>query len=337
MATHLEIHVREIPKGTLTREHFSEQQVETPAPGPGEVLVRTLWLSIDAANRAWMQGATYREAVTAGNFMHGYALGEVAAVGDGAAGHQVGDYVMGELGWREFAVMRADRLIPVGEARPLSHHLSVLGIAGQTAYMGLYSQGQPKGDGQVMVVSAAAGSVGYIAGQIGKIRGCRVVGIAGGAEKCDWLTGEMGFDAAVDYKAGNLYKDLAAACPEGIDLYFDNVGGPTLETVLFQMRNFGHITCCGAVSQYDTDSPVGVRGIPGLLVVKRLTMRGFVYMDHAAELHDRSIADLGSWIASGQLQVVEDVVEGLSSAPDGLIGLLAGNNRGKRLVRVGSE
>lgn len=334
MSKHLEIHMQEIPGDKLEEKHFTAVPVETAEPADGEVLVRNILLSIDAANRAWMQGATYREAVTAGNFMHGYAVGEVVASGD--ANHKPGDIVMGELGWREMALMQGKKLIPAPDHRPLSHLLSVLGIAGQTAYLGLFAQNQPKGDGQVLVVSAAAGSVGYVVGQIGKLKGCRVVGIAGGSDKCNWLTEELGFDAAVDYKAGNLYKDLAVACPNGIDLYFDNVGGATLESVLFQMNDFGHIICCGAVSQYDTANPVGPRGIPGLLVIKRLRMQGFIYMDHF-EMQDQALKDLNAWIGDGSLQVIEDIYDGLDLAPSALIGLLDGNNRGKRMVRVGAD
>jgi NADPH-dependent curcumin reductase CurA len=216
---------------------------------------------------------------------------------------------------------------------PMTHLLSVYGIAGLTAYFGLLDVGKPKA-GETVVVSAAAGSVGSIVGQIAKIKGCRVIGIAGGKDKCDWLTGELGFDAAVDYKDGAVFKALKAAAPDGIDVYFDNVGGDILEACLTQMNLHGRIACCGAISQYDgAPSATGPRGVPGLIVVKRLIMQGFIVMDYMNKRAD-ALADLQSWVASGKLKVQEDVIDGLANTPQALIGLLAGENRGKRMVRV---
>ncbi len=185
-----------------------------------------------------------------------------------------------------------------------------------------------------MVVSAAAGSVGSIVGQIAKIKGCNVIGIAGGAEKCKLLTDELGFDAAIDYKAEPVGKALRKAAPKGIDVYFDNVGGDILEAVLFGMNNFGRIACCGAVSQYDGAAPAhGPRGIPGLIVVKRITMQGFIVMDYQ-DKHDEALKDLQGWVESGKLKVKEDIMDGLENTPKALIGLLAGENVGKRMIRV---
>jgi NADPH-dependent curcumin reductase CurA len=184
------------------------------------------------------------------------------------------------------------------------------------------------------VVSAAAGSVGSIVGQIAKIKGCRTVGIAGGVEKGRWLTDELGFDAAVDYKAPDFKRQLREHCPDGVDVYFDNVGGDVFEACLFAMKAHGRIACCGAVSQYDGAPPAhGPRGIPGLIVTKRLTLRGFVVMDFA-DRNDKALADLQGWVASGQLKVREDIVEGFENLPQALVGLLHGENRGKRMVRV---
>jgi NADPH-dependent curcumin reductase CurA len=184
------------------------------------------------------------------------------------------------------------------------------------------------------VVSAAAGSVGSIVGQIAKIKGCRTVGIAGGQDKCRWLTSELGFDAAVDYKDGALFKALRAAAPNGIDVYFDNVGGDILEACLPQMNLRGRIACCGAISQYDgAPAAHGPRGVPGLIVVKRLIMQGFVVMDFMTQ-RDRALKDLQAWVAAGKLKVHEDIIEGLESTPNALIGLLAGENRGKRMVKL---
>ncbi len=211
--------------------------------------------------------------------------------------------------------------------------MSVYGIAGLTAYFGLLNVGRPQA-GETVVVSAAAGSVGSIVGQIAKLKGCHVVGIAGGADKCNWLKSELGFDAAVDYKAEPVFKALKAAAPKGIDVYFDNVGGDILEACLFQMNNRGRIACCGAISQYDgAPSATGPRGVPGLIVVKRLIMQGFIVTDFNDQ-RDKALADLQAWVASGKIKVQEDIVNGLENTPQALIGLLAGENRGKRMVKV---
>jgi len=216
---------------------------------------------------------------------------------------------------------------------PMTHLLSVYGVAGLTAYFGLLEIGKPK-SGETVVVSAAAGSVGSLVGQIAKIKGCHVIGIAGGKDKCGWLTSELGFDAAVDYKDGAVFKALRAAAPKGIDVYFDNVGGDILEACLPQMNNYGRIACCGAISQYDgVPSAHGPRGVPGLIVVKRLVMQGFIVMDFMA-LRDKALADLQAWTTSGKLKVQEDVIDGLENTPRALIGLLAGENRGKRMIKV---
>ena len=321
----------ETPKGKLAPEHFRMSEAPTPLPGKGEVLARVRYLSLDAANRAWMQGATYRSAVAAGSVMAGGALAEI--VESKAPGLKPGDIVFADTGWQDYAVLPAKRVQKLAKLTPLTHLLSVYGIAGLTAYFGLLRAGRPK-RGETVVVSAAAGSVGSLAGQIAKIKGCRVVGVAGGSEKCAWLTEELGFDAAVDYKAGSLFNALKAAAPDGIDVYFDNVGGDILEACLFQMNQRGRIACCGAVSQYDGAAPAhGPRGVPGLIVVKRLTLQGFIVMDYQAE-RAKALRDLKSWVRAGKLKVREDVIDGLEQAPRALVGLLAGENRGKRMVKV---
>ena len=233
-------------------------------------------------------------------------------------------------------MLSARQLMRLGSAEPLTYLLSVYGVAGLTAYFGLLECGKPAA-GETVVVSAAAGAVGSIAGQIAKLKGCRTIGIAGGAEKCALLTSEFGFDAAVDYKAhaGNglaLYNALQAACGGGIDVYFDNVGGEILDTCLFMMNTHGRVACCGAVSMYDGSMPYGVRGIAGI-VSKRVTMRGFIVSDFY-EQRDTALADLERWVESGQLKVREDVIDGFENLPAALIGLLAGENVGKRMVKV---
>jgi NADPH-dependent curcumin reductase CurA len=265
--------------------------------------------------------------------MHAYILGEVLE--SRAPGFAPGDIVAGEGRWADMIVSPAAKLVKQGPHRPLTNLLSALGIAGKTAYFGLKKIGQPK-PGETVVVSAAAGSVGIFVGQMAKLMGARAVGIAGGPEKCDWLTRELGFDAAVDYKKGHLFADLRAACPSGIDVYFDNVGGPILETVLFQMNLQGRIVCCGAVSQYDTAAPTGPRNVPGLLVVKRLRMEGFIALDWPEE-EAAAEADLAAWLRDGKIKPVEDIIDGLENAPRALLGLLHGENRGKRMVRVAPD
>jgi NADPH-dependent curcumin reductase CurA len=321
----------ETPKGKLGPEHFRLAEAALPAIKDGEVLARIRYISLDAANRAWMQGATYRGAVEAGSVMAGGALAEI--VESKSPAFRASDLVFADTGWQDYAALPAKHLIKLPKLTPLTHLLSVYGIAGLTAYFGLLRAGRPKA-GETVVVSAAAGSVGSLVGQIAKLKGCRAVGIAGGAAKCAWLTSELGFDAAVDYKAGDLFKPLKAAAPGGIDVYFDNVGGDILGTCLFQMNNFGRIACCGAVSQYDgAPQPHGPRGVPGLIVVKRLALQGFIVMDYYQE-REQALADLTSWVAAGTLKVQEDIIDGLENTPRALIGLLAGENRGKRMVKV---
>ena len=321
----------EKPKGKLSPSNFRLAQSGVPTPADGEALLRVRYISLDAANRAWMQGATYRSAVDAGSVMAGGAIAEI--VESKASGFAKGDLVFADTGWQDYAALPAKQLIKVPHVEPMTHLLSVYGVAGLTAYFGLLRVGEPK-SGETVVVSAAAGSVGSLVGQIAKIKGCRVVGIAGGADKCAWLKSELGFDEAVDYKAGNLYAALKTAAPKGIDVYFDNVGGEILEACLPLMNMRGRIACCGAVSAYDGAPPAaGPRGLPGLLVVKRIRMQGFIVMDYYDE-RAAALADLQKWVAEGKLKVQEDVIEGLENTPAALIGLLAGENRGKRMVRV---
>jgi NADPH-dependent curcumin reductase CurA len=321
-----------LPQGDkLGPQHFRLTDAARPSAGEGEVLLRTRYISLDAANRAWMQGATYRSALESGQVMAGGALAEV--VESNAPNLSPGDIVFADTGWQDYAVLPAKRLAKLPALEPMTHLMSVYGIAGLTAYFGLLECGKPKA-GETVVVSAAAGSVGSIVGQIARIKGCKVVGVAGGADKGRWLVDELGFDAALDYKAGDLRRQMKEAAPEGIDVYFDNTGGEIFETCLFAMKNFGRIACCGAVSQYDGAAPPhGPRGIPGLIVTKRLTLRGFVVMDFDDQ-REAALKELQGWVESGQLKVQEDIIDGLENTPAALIGLLAGENRGKRMVKV---
>jgi hypothetical protein len=331
-ATNRQILLMEMPKGKLTPASFQLAEAPIPRPAEGEVLVRARYVSLDAANRAWMQGVTYRSALEAGQVMAGGSLAEV--VESRSPGLAPGDMVVAETGWQEYAAVPGKHLTKLPKVEPLTHLMSVYGVTGLTAYFGLLEVGRPK-PGETVVVSAAAGAVGSVAAQIAKIKGCRVVGVAGGAEKCAWLTDELGLDAAIDYKAGGVRRAMREVCPSGVDVYFDNVGGDIFEAALFNMNNHGRIACCGAVSQYDDVPPAhGPRGVPGLIVTKRLKVDGFVVMDFY-DKRDAALADLQAWVAAGKLKVQEDVIDGLENLPAALIGLLAGENRGKRMVRVG--
>ncbi len=330
--TNRQFHLVRIPDGPLTRECFKLERAAIPEPKEGEVLLRTLYMSIDAASRAWMQGATYRDALGAGTVMAGRAVGEV--IESRHPNFKPGELAFGDCGWQEYAAVAGQALMKQTPVTPLSHLLSVYGVSGLTGYFGVLDVGRPK-RGETFVISAAAGSVGTFAGQIAKIAGCRVVGIAGGDEKCRWLTDELGYDAAVNYKSGPIAESLKAACPEGIDVYFDNVGGETFETALAQMNLMGRIACCGVVSTYDTASQPahGPRGVPFQFVVKRLTMRGFIVSDFFGK-RDDALAQLRSWVEGGRLKVIENIVEGFENLPAALIGLLRGENRGKQMVRI---
>jgi NADPH-dependent curcumin reductase CurA len=320
------------PSGMVGPEHFTLRHGKVPTPGPGEMLVRTRLLSLDPANRAWMAPTpTYKSPVMPGDVMHGFALGEV--VQSNVAGFEPGDLVDGMLGWQDYALLKAKDATKRSTRYKPEWLMGVLGVTGLTAYYGLLEIGKPKA-GETVVVSAAAGAVGSIVGQIAKIKGCHVVGTAGGPEKCAWLTQELGFDAAVDYKAGNVRRALKEACPQGIDIYFDNTGGDVLQAALFLMNDRGRIVCCGNLSQYNAEKPEpGPMGIPGLMVVKRLRMEGFIVMDYF-DTRARAEAQLAEWLAEGRLKAAEDVVDGLERAPLSLAQLFQGRNRGKLLVRV---
>jgi NADPH-dependent curcumin reductase CurA len=319
-----------LPKTKLGPEVFNLTEGAMPSPKDGEALVRTRYISLDAANRAWMWGATYRAALKAGDVMAGGALAEV--VESKSPDLKPGDLVWGDTGWQDYAALPAKHLTRLGKADPMTHLMSVYGVAGLTAYFGLLKCGEPKA-GETVAVSAAAGSVGMFVGQIAKIKGCRTIGIAGGAQKCEFIKANLGYDEAVDYKTPEWTKALRAAAPKGIDVYFDNVGGDILEACLFNMNLHGRIACCGAVSQYDAPQAHGPRGVPGLIVTKRLNLRGFVVMDYYKE-NDTALADLKGWVESGKLKVYEDIIDGFENLPKALIGLLAGENIGKRMVKV---
>jgi NADPH-dependent curcumin reductase CurA len=321
------------PPGEPAESDFRVEEVPMPEPRHGEALVKVAYLSLDPYQRGRMrEAASYAANVSLGEVMTGGVVGEVVASQHPA--FKVGDTVEGSLGWQEYAVAPGTALRKVDPSlAPISTANGVLGMPGMTAYFGLLEVGQPK-PGDTVLVSAAAGAVGSMVGQIAKIAGCRVVGTAGGKDKCDWLVRELGFDAAVDYKAGGVRRAIAEAAPGGIDVYFDNTGGPVLDVALFLMNLRGRVVCCGNVSQYDVEKPApGPMTVPGLVVVKRIRMEGFIvtdFYDRRAEAEAR----LARWIADGRIKAELDIFDGLERAPEALIGLFEGNNRGKRAVRV---
>jgi NADPH-dependent curcumin reductase CurA len=315
--------VAELPAGPLAERHFRVVEAPLPVPGAGEVLTRTLLASLDPVNRAQMRGRTYRDGLDVGDVMPAFT---VSALADGTI-------VAGEGGWQEYAALPSSSLVPLEIRGPLSHHLGVLGLNGPTAYFGLLDVGRVR-PGETVVVSAAAGATGTVAGQLARIHGARVVGLVSTAEKRRVLEQQLGFYAGLDYRSPTLSRDLKACCPEGVDVYFDNVGGPLLDAVLPRMREHGRIVCCGTLAQYDSDAALpGPRTVPGLLISRRLRMEGFVVLDYADRRAD-AVEHLRGWVDSGELVVLEEIVDGLDAAPAAFVDLLAGGNVGKRMVRV---
>jgi NADPH-dependent curcumin reductase CurA len=324
----------ELPDGTLERRHFTHESGPVPTPAPGEILVRTILISIDPANRMWMNGETYRPQLETGEVMAGYALAEV--VDANGTDHPAGSVVLVDAGWQEYASIAAAEAVPIPVQTALTHHLSVLGLTGLTAFFGLTRVGRPSA-GETVVVSAAAGATGNVVGQLARIAGARVVGITSSDEKRRLLEDELGFDATVSHRSLSFDADLAAACPDGIDVYFDNVGGSILSACLRLANERGRVVCCGGVSSYDQDAPsCDHELVPLKVATHRLRLEGFLVLDFVPEWPAAG-AELATHIAEGRLRVLEDVAEGLDAAPDALIGLLAGSNVGKRMVRVGPD
>ena len=329
--TNKQIYLKSSPKDKLLEDNFEFKNSKVKDLDHNQVLVEVVYISIDAANRAWMQGRTYRSQILPGDIMGGYALGKVIATNNN--NFNIGDYVEGDLGWQNYAIRDAKELIKTSIKASENLHMSVLGITGKTAYFGLGLADLKKGE--TVLISAAAGAVGNVAGQIAKIKGCKVIGITSSDEKASWLKDVLGFDGVVNYKNDNFIKGLRSLCPEKVDVYFDNVGGPIFESVLFAMNNFGRIICCGAVSQYDQASPQnGPRGVPGLIVTKRLTLKGFIVMDFNEKEQEEAEKNLLNWINQNKIIPAEDIMNGLESTPMALIGLLNGDNKGKRLVKI---
>ena len=323
------------PVGMVQRSDF--EFVTTPAaePGPGEALVKVLYLSLDPAMRGWMNaGKSYIAPVGIGEVMRAGGIGRVVASND--ASLAVGDTVVGMTGVQDFAVAKAKELTRIDpRLAPLPRFLGALGMPGLTAYFGLLDIGQPK-EGETLVVSAAAGAVGAVTGQIGKIKGCRVIGIAGGPAKCRYVVEELGFDAAVDYKGEDVREALARHCPKGIDIYFDNVGGEILDIALAMLARRARVVICGAISQYNNREAIeGPRNYLSLLI-NQARMEGFVVFHYAARYAEGMQALVG-WNLAGKLKAREDIVAGLETFPDTLQKLFRGENFGKLVIKVADE
>jgi len=319
------------PVGRAQESDFRVAESEIPRIGEGEFLVRNHFLSLDPYMRGRMSDAkSYARPVEVGAVMTGETAGVV--VESRHPDYKPGDKVVVHRGWQLYSVSNGEAARRIEDDRiPLSAYLGVAGMPGETAYIGLLDIGQPR-RGETVVVSAASGAVGSVVGQIAKMRGCRVVGIAGGPEKCRYTVEELGFDACVDYKAGRLREDLAAAAPDGIDIYFENVGGEIFDVVLSMMNPFGRIPVCGRIAQYDTAEPYPTRNI-GSILINRLKVQGFIVSDHP-ERRKTARKDLVQWVLEGRLKYRESVVEGLENAPRAFLDLLAGRNFGKQLVKL---
>jgi len=318
------------PTGAASVDNF--RLVETPlaALADGEVRVRNHYLSLDPYMRGRMSDArSYAPPQPLNEVMIGGTVGEVVESRDPA--FAVGDFVVGALGWQEFGTSNGDGLRKVDPARvPLSAYLGAVGMPGVTAWYGLNRILAPKA-GQTIVVSAASGAVGGVVGQLAKLAGARAVGIAGGEEKCRYVTQTLGFDACIDYKAGNLLRDLAAATPNGVDGYFENVGGDLLDATLEQMNDFGRIALCGMIAGYD-GQPVPL-GQPSLILRRRLLVQGFIVTEHL-DLWPQALRELGDLVAQRKLLYRETIAQGLENAPEAFLGLLKGRNFGKQLVKL---
>lgn len=329
----LQVLLKSRPKGAPDTGNFEITESAIPTPKDDELLIRTMYLSLDPYMRGRMSDReSYADPVEVGSVMVGATVGQVEQ--SNHANFTKGDFVLSYGGWQSYAIAsgKTTRKITPDDSIPLSYYLGILGMPGQTAYCALLEIGQPKPD-ETVVVSAASGAVGSVVGQIAKLKGARVVGIVGSDEKCDYISKSLGYDEAINRKKDNLLASLKAACPQGIDVYYDNTAGPILEAVL-QLINVGaRIPLVGLISQYNaTEMPPGPNLMP--LLVKRALIKGFLVGDYAAQ-YETFLRDVSQWIRAGKLQYKEDVVQGLKNAPKAFIEQLQGGNFGKLVVQVG--
>ncbi len=320
------------PTGMPTTDNWEYRTAPAPQPGDGELLVKVHYISVDPAMRGWMNDLkSYVPPVGIGDVMRAVAVGEV--IESQHSGFRAGEFVSGALGVQRYALTDGSELFKVDpNAFPLPTYLGVLGMPGLTAYFGLLDVGRPEA-GETVVVSSAAGAVGTVVGQIAKIKGCRVVGIAGTPQKCEYITGELGFDEAINYKKEILPKRMRECCPQGIDVYFDNVGGPLLDVVLMHINRAARIVFCGAISMYNTTSAVeGPRNYLSLLV-NRARMEGMIVFDYVHR-YPEAIVQMVQWMREGRLSGREHIVDGLEAFPETLLKLFSGDHFGKLVIRV---
>ena len=332
MTANRQILIDSLPQEKLSESNYRLETNPVPVPGEDEVLCRTLIITIGAGTRAGLQGsASYAGAPQTTVVMNGTGVGRV--VQSNSDQFQEGDLVICPSGWQDYSTHASKHLRKISDDVDIAHYLGALGTNGLTAYFGLLSVGEPKA-GQTVLVSAAAGSVGHLVGQIAKIKNCRTVGVTSSPEKCQLLEDRLGYDASVSYRSPDFRAEFKAACPDGIDIYFDNTGGDILGAALRRMNKRGRIVCCGAVSQYDTSNPAGSpSGLPGLLVGNSVRMEGFLVFEYADQ-YQAARDELKGWIQTGQLQPLNDEVEGLENAPAAFVDLLSGGNIGTRMVRI---
>jgi NADPH-dependent curcumin reductase CurA len=320
------------PVGMPKRDDWNYTSEPVGEPAEGELLVKVLYISLDPAMRGWMnEGKSYIPPVGIGEVMRAGAVGRVIASRN--PGFAVGDCVYGTLGVQEYAMSNGKGLTKINAgSTPLPVFLGTLGMPGMTAYFGLLEIGQPKPD-ETVVVSGAAGAVGTVVGQIAKIKGCRVIGIAGGPQKCQYIESELGFDAAIDYKNADVKEMLRKHCPKGVDVYFDNVGGDILDAVLTQLARGARIVICGAISQYNNTGPIKGPANYLSLLVNRASMKGMVVFDYA-DRYATAAKEMAGWMAAGKLRSREHVVDGLETFPETLLKLFKGENLGKLVLKV---
>ncbi|MCI2291706.1 NADP-dependent oxidoreductase [Enterobacter sp. I4] len=328
------------PHGAPVADNFRLEEQPIPTPADGQVLLRTVWLSLDPYMRGRMSDApSYSPPVEIGAVMVGGTVSRVET--SRHPDYKEGEWVLGYCGWQEYALSDGQGLVKLGDSpsHP-SWALGVLGMPGFTAYMGLLDIGQPR-EGETLVVAAATGPVGATVGQIGKIKGCRVVGVAGGEEKCRHAVEVLGFDACIDHHADDFAEQLASACPQGIDVYYENVGGKVFDAVLPLLNTSARVPVCGLVSGYNaTNLPDGPDRLPllmGTILKKRIRMQGFIIAQDYGHRIDEFQQEMGRWVKEGKIHYREQVIEGLEAAPDALIGLLEGKNFGKVVIRVAAD
>jgi NADPH-dependent curcumin reductase CurA len=320
------------PTGPIKTDNFDLVSEPIPELGEAQLLIRNVYLSLDPAMRGWLiDRPSYVPPVQIGEIMRGLAVGMVEK--SNHPNFAAGDRVQGMFGWQEYLLSNGEGVKKLPESQlPFSAYLGLFGLAGLTSYAGLLEVGQPK-SGETLLISGAAGSVGSLVGQIGKIKGLRVVGIAGTDEKCKWLLEELAFDAALNYKQANYKQQLKAACPNGVDIYFENVGGEILETALYLMNTFGRVVVCGLISLYNATESVPGPNNFALVISKRLRIQGFIATDYSSKIKEM-VSNFTQWHSSGQLKYRVDIVRGLETAPAAINKLFDGSNNGKLIVEV---